>query len=127
MLYLPDSTLLVGYGRGQQGATRWFQTMLNSLEVVGYCAITVSEVFSGARPPERAGWREFFSSLQHWPISTEDGAQAGIYRYDFARAGIQLQTTDSLIAAVAKRVGATIVTDNVKDFPMTDVRVIRPD
>ena len=36
----------------------------------------------------------------------------------FARQGVQLAMTDSLVAAVANDVGATIVTTNIKDFPM---------
>jgi len=31
---------------------------------------------------------------------------------------------DTLIAAVARRVGATVVTDNAKDFPMDDIQVM---
>lgn len=44
--------------------------------------------------------------------------QAGDWRYDFARRGVQLTTTDCLIAATAHAHHATVVTGNAKDYPM---------
>lgn len=83
----------------------------------------MAECLTGAKLAERAGWDEIFDSVAFWAMEPGDAKQSGIYRYDFARRGIQLGLGDTLIAAVAKRIGATIVTNNVKDFPMTDVRV----
>ncbi len=123
-LYLPDSTVLIGYGRGRREETEWFQRVLNGQDVVGSCAVTISECVGGARPRERAGWREVFDSFTYWDIEPGDAAQSGTYRYDFAREGFQLKLGDTLIAAVARRVGAIVVTDNLRDFPMSDIQVI---
>ncbi len=123
-VYLPDSTLLIDFARGERRAMEWFQSQLNSLQVVGCCTITINECLAGARVREREGWRTIFDTLTFWPMTVEDGFQSGIYRYDFARRGRQLQATDTLIAAVARRVGAAVVTANAKDFPMTDIEVI---
>lgn len=121
--FLPDTNLCIRFGRGELEASEWFQTMLNSGQRVGVCPVVIAECFAGAHPPERIGWLEIFDALTFWEILPGDARQAGVYQYDFARQGIQLKLGDTLIAAVAKRVGATIVTNNVKDFPMTDVRV----
>jgi predicted nucleic acid-binding protein len=98
--------------------------MLNTRETVGVCPVVVAECYSGARPPERHGWAEIFGSLAFWPIEFTDAAQAGTWRYDFARRGIQLSTTDLLIAAVALRIQATLVTSNTRHFPMAGIQVI---
>jgi predicted nucleic acid-binding protein len=97
--------------------------MLNTGEEVGICAINVTECLAGARPQERPGWEEVFRTLRYWPIQRADAALAGTWGYDFARRGRALTTGDLLIAAVARRLRAVVVTDNVKDFPMEDIVV----
>jgi predicted nucleic acid-binding protein len=78
----------------------------------------ITEVFNGARPLERARVEQFFAALQFLPTTQTAAQQAGVWRYDFARRGTILSTTDSIIAAVAFEHGATVVTGNVKDYPM---------
>ena len=121
--FLPDSNVFIQYGRGDVAATNWFRAVVNSGQRVGVCPVVIAECLAGAKPGERIGWREIFDAMTFWEIEPGDAEQSGIYRYDFARRGLRLELGDTLIAAVAKRVGATIVTNNVKDFPMTDVRV----
>ena len=115
---------MVKYSRGRAREAQWFQIMLNGGETVGTCEIVIGECLSGAQPVERRGWREIFGALRLWSVTPEDAIQAGIWRYDFARRGIQLSMTDTIIAAVALRVGATVVTDNLKDFPMPELAVM---
>ena len=121
--FLPDTNVYILYSRGNVAATNWFRATLNTGQRVGVCPVVIAECLAGANPAERIGWREIFDALVFWDIQPQDAEQSGIYRYDFARRGIQLALGDTLIAAVAKRVGATLVTNNVKDFPMTDIRV----
>jgi predicted nucleic acid-binding protein len=121
--FLPDSNVYIQFGRGNVAATNWFQAALNAGQGVGICPVIMAECLTGAKLAERAGWDEIFEAVAFWTIEPADAKQSGIYRYDFARRGIQLGLGDTLIAAVAKRVGATVVTNSVKDFPMTDVRV----
>jgi predicted nucleic acid-binding protein len=49
----------------------------------------------------------------------------GIYRYEYARRGQTILTAAALIAATAAAVGATLVTDNVKHFPMAEIKIMR--
>jgi predicted nucleic acid-binding protein len=99
--------------------------MLNSREVVGACAVTVAECFAGAHLAERPGWGEVFGRLEYWDITIEDAARSGVYRYDFARRGLALKLGDTLIAALAHRLGATVATANVRDFPMQDIVLVQ--
>ena len=50
--------------------------------------------------------------------------EAGRYRYEFARIGTTLSATDSLIAAVAIAHGATLITNNLRHFPMPEIRLL---
>ena len=123
MYYLLDTSFLVQFGRGRREETEWLQTRLNSVDTIGCCPITIAEVHAGAHPRERPGWAEIFGAMVFWPILPEDAALSGAWRYDMARRGIHLQLGDTLIAAVARRVGATVVTHNVKDFEPLGVKV----
>ena len=88
------------------------------------CDIVITEVYSGLRPHERPRAEVFLSSLQFLPASPNAARRAGEWRYDYARQGIQLPTTDCLIAAIAAEYDATVVTGNVRHFPMADVATL---
>jgi predicted nucleic acid-binding protein len=64
------------------------------------------------------------SSLRFLPTSPKSGRQAGVWRYDFARRGKQLPTTDCLIAAIAQEHQAALITGNTDDYPMPELTVI---
>ena len=49
-----------------------------------------------------------------------------LIRHAQQRAGIQVKEPDRMIAAIAKSVGAAVVTRNVKDFQQTGVEIINP-
>lgn len=66
----------------------------------------------------------FLDLLRYWPTRYGDAVQAGEYRHTYARKGLQLSVSDTLIAAVARRVRATVITENLKDFPMDDIAAI---
>jgi predicted nucleic acid-binding protein len=56
-------------------------------------------------------------------MTFESGVVAGRYRSEFRRRGITLPATDALIAAVAFERQATVITANVRHFPMDDIRI----
>ena len=63
-------------------------------------------------------------ALSYWHIGFDVAVQAGTYRKTASEAGRTLATTDSLLAALARDKGATLLTSNIKDYPMEDVRVL---
>jgi predicted nucleic acid-binding protein len=82
------------------------------------CPINVAEFYAGIDAQHRPVRDLFFASLHYWSISQRAAIQAGQWRYQFARQGVQLPTTDTLVAAVADEQQAIIITGNVKDYPM---------
>jgi predicted nucleic acid-binding protein len=122
--YLLDTTTLVAFARRGPGVGERLSSLVASRNVVGVCPVTVAEFHAGLRPERRPEWGRFFVDLVLWSVDHEDGVRAGTFRYTWARRGRPLQTTDTLIAAVARRVGATVITENLKDFPMPEVRAV---
>jgi predicted nucleic acid-binding protein len=125
MRFLLDTTVLIDASRHREPARSWLQEVLGLSSEVGVCVVTIAEFFAGLRPDERPRWEAFVNELTYWGTTREMAKQAGIYRYEYARRGQTILTADSLIAATAAAVGAVLVTENVKDFPMPEIKTIR--
>jgi len=63
-------------------------------------------------------------ALSYRHISFEAAVRAGRYRKAVAETGRTLAVTDSLLAALAHDKDAVLLTSNIKDYPMKDVRVL---
>lgn len=122
--YLLDTSTLVLLARRRPTIAERLTALVASRNIVGVCPVSVAEFYAGLNPERRREWHPFFDGLVQWTVDAEDGRRAGILRYTWARRGRPLQTTDCLIAAVAVSGRATIVTENLKDFPMPEVRAV---
>src|SRR5215213_306780 len=116
--YLLDTTALVDYSKRFEPTTSRLRRWMADGEEVGVCPVTISKLFAGLPPTAHETWHDFVDALRFWPISRSASVQAGIWRYEFARRGMQLTTADTLVAAVAREAEAVVVTGNVRDYPM---------
>lgn len=124
-LYLLDTTALIDLSKGFEPTTGFINQLSVTGEELGISPIAITEFYAGLGMEEYADWDEFFASLTFCPISFEASIQAGRWRSSFRAQGIQLSTTDTLIAAVASEVQATVLTSNVKHYPM-QIQVLDP-
>ena len=122
--YLLDTTALIDYSKQYEPVRGRVQALLDSDSEIGVCGINVAEFFAGVPPARRHDWDDFFASLTYWEITMDAAVRAGGYRHVFARVGVAISLPDALTAAVAAGVRATIVTRNVRHFPMDDVTVL---
>lgn len=122
--YLLDTTGLIDFSKGREPATSRMLRMIESGDEVGVCAVVVAEFYAGLSAEQRVAWEEFIDALRFWAEDRSSAKQAGIWRYEFARRGMPLATTDVLVAAVAHTHGAVVVTDNVNHYPMDEVLVL---
>lgn len=122
--YLLDTSVLIDFSKGRQPASARILKMIESGDEVGTCSVVMAEFYAGLVPQQRPRWDEFFDALRFWGESRDVGRQAGTWRYEFARQGTPLATTDWLIAAVANQRDAIVVTNNVKDYPMPELEVL---
>ncbi|MBV9452512.1 MAG: type II toxin-antitoxin system VapC family toxin [Rubrobacter sp.] len=119
-----DTTALIDFSKRREPAFSLVHRFLQNGEDVGVSPVNVAEFYAGLAPSQHAVWDEFFEPLLLWPISLAAAKQAGRFGYTFARRGVLLSTTDRLVAAVAREQRATIVTSNVKDYPMDEVTLL---
>lgn len=122
--YLLDTTALIDFSKGREVALSRILEMTQGDDELGVCAINVAEFYAGVPPTKRPTWDEFFASLGYWEITVGEARQAGCFRHDFARQGKALSTIDALVAAVAQERQATIVTNNIRDYPMEGVHLL---
>jgi predicted nucleic acid-binding protein len=92
--------------------------------VLGLCCINVAELYSGLSQQEEARAERLVDSLDYYVVTRETAKEAGGHRHNFARRGITLATADALIAAAAIKEGATLITANVKDFPLEELQLM---
>ncbi len=122
--YLLDTSVLVDLSKRIEPVVHAFDELVAAGDGVGVCSVAVAEFFAGLPSDQRPKWERFIESLRFWSATERSAIRAGVYRFDLARQGRTISTTDALIAAIAVEAGAIIATENVKDFPMPDVRVV---
>lgn len=122
--YLLDTDVLIDFSKGIEPVTDRVLAWIDSTDIVAVCAISVAEFSAGLTPEQAAQAVPFLTSLPYWDISRHASSRAGQNRYALARAGITITTTDALLAAVAGEYTATLVTSNLRDFPMEDVSLL---
>jgi predicted nucleic acid-binding protein len=122
-LHLLDSDAIIDFLKGFASTAAFIQDLPTQGHISCSCDIVVAEVYAGLAPRERARAQQFLVTLQFLPTSEVAAQQAGLWRYDFARRGVTLPATDTIIAAVAFEHGATVVTGNVRHYPMTGLTI----
>jgi predicted nucleic acid-binding protein len=124
MKYLLDADTLIDYILDRGNARPRITAMIEQGDEVAVCAITVAEVYSGLSDKRRDLWESWIMALSYWHIGYDDAVRAGRYRKAASETGRTLAVTDSLLAAVAHDKDAVLLTSNIKDYPMKDVRIL---
>lgn len=119
--YLLDTNVLISLSKQREPAYSWMFAREGSLDELGVCDIVVAGFFTGLPPSGRSAWEPFFNAMSFWETSFDAAKRAGVYRHEAARRGQAISTSDGLIAAVSVEVRATIVTTNIRHFPMPDI------
>jgi len=100
-----------------------FLDLLADRHSLGTSCVNVAEVERGIRTRERKAAVALLTRLRFLETTREAATRAGRYQADFERRGVTIHTADALIAGTARVHGAILLTDNVQDFPMRDIKV----
>ncbi|OGO42109.1 MAG: hypothetical protein A2Z04_07055 [Chloroflexi bacterium RBG_16_57_9] len=123
--YLIDTDVLIDHLRGNILARDFLGALLLDGATLHFSVISEAEIYSNVRPGEGPRIRALFEAMSRLPIDGAIARRAGTYQ-DLLRATIRLALSDALIAATAQEHEATLVTRNVRHYPMTDVVVVEP-
>lgn len=121
--YLLDTSVIIDALNGKHDRDLLLKELLQQGHLLACCSINVTEVYAGLRSHEETRTRELLESLQYFPISWPVARLAGLLKRDYGRKGISLTTTDATIAAVTIHHELTLITDNLKHYPMKELRL----
>lgn len=117
-LYLPDTNAISAYMRGgDAGLVAKMQAHFDDLRL---SVIVLAErkfgVVKGGSSRYRKQLDEMVALVPVVPFTDEDAGRYAIIRHDLESRGTPIGPMDTLIAAQALRLGATLVTRNVREF-----------
>jgi tRNA(fMet)-specific endonuclease VapC len=117
--YHLDTSTVIEIIRFRQDTLLKFE--LTKLEDMAVSAIVAQELWAGTSsqklgPRSTKSLKHILSMLTVVPFGAEAAEAAGLLEVELSRKGTQIGVFDSLIAGHALSEGATLVTQNVKDF-----------
>ena len=115
--YLLDTNVLIYALRRDLGVLDWLDSILSTHHLYTSVASRV-EVFAGMRPREEQMTEALLASLTSLSVTVPIADRAGRMIYKYGRQGFQVSFPDALIAATALEQDLTLVTSNVRHFPM---------
>jgi predicted nucleic acid-binding protein len=119
--FLLDTSVIVDTINGKRGRDQLLLDLIAQGNTLACCSINITEVYAGMRPSEELRTTGLLKSLKFYPVTWEVARLAGELKYDHARKGISLATTDVTIAAVAIHNQLPLITDNTKHYPMKEL------
>jgi predicted nucleic acid-binding protein len=121
--YLLDTSVLIDVLNGKHNRDALLKGLLSQGDMLACCAVNVSEVYAGMRPKEESRTEQLLQSLEYFEINWEVARLAGLLKRDYSKKGQTLSLSDTTIAAVALSYNLTLITDNVKHYPMPQLRL----
>lgn len=122
--YVLDSTVVIDHTRGRHDASAVVARIIEETGQVYTCDIITAEALSGGGELERYWIGRFLGALEYIAIDPDGARWAGETRRQLQARGRRSPAADALIAAVAWRMDATIVTRNPADFEPFGVPVL---
>ena len=121
--YLLDTSVIIDVLNGKRDREALLKGLLSQGDLLACCAVNISEVYAGMRPKEEAKTEALLQSLDYYAINWEVAKRAGLLKRDYSKKGQTLSLTDTIIAAVALEYNLTLITDNVRHYPMPQLKL----
>jgi predicted nucleic acid-binding protein len=119
-IYLLDTSVIIDVINGKRNREQLLTGLLQQGHLLA-CCINVTEVYVGVRPAEEARTEEFLESLKYYSISWPIARLAGLVKREYSKKRYHPSHHDVTTAAVALYNQLTLMTDNLKHYPMKDV------
>ena len=120
-IYLLDTSVIIDALHAKRRRAELLAELVEQGHLLACCSINVTEVYAGMRQEEQAKTVELLESLRFYPVTFPIARLAGLLKRDCTRQGITLALSDVTIAAVSLYHGLTLITDNVKHYPLEDL------
>jgi tRNA(fMet)-specific endonuclease VapC len=119
--YLLDTSVIIDVLNDKRRRSELLAGLAEQGHLLACCSINVTEVYAGLRQEEQTKTAELLESLRFYPVTFPIARLAGLLKRDYTRRGITLAVSDVTIAAVSLFYHLTLITDNVKHYPIADL------
>lgn len=124
-IHLLDTDILIDFLRGRKEARLFLRQYEAAPEPPVISVVSVTELWAGMRQGEESATGVLLSALRKIPLTEGIALTAGNMLRTYRRShGTELG--DALIASTAVEINATLITRNIKHYPMRTVTVLRP-
>ncbi|MGB9661678.1 MAG: type II toxin-antitoxin system VapC family toxin [Moorellaceae bacterium] len=121
---LLDTGVLIALLRNLPGVKEFMKRLASEATLL-VSAVTVVEIWQGARPVEMEKTRLLFEALKVIPLDENLAEQAGQLAGQLRQSGITIGLADTVIAATGIQTKAPIITTNPKHFTLISELVVR--
>ena len=121
--YLLDSTVIIDLINNRRNRRKVIEEIAGSGGILACSVVSVAELYGGIRPKEELITAQILGSLLQYEVTSVIARRAGYLKNALAKQGITVLLPDAIIAATAIENRLTLVTDNVKHFPIPDLKL----
>ena len=121
--YLLDTSVIIDVLNGKRNRDVLLKGLLSQGDLLACCPVNISEIYAGIWLKEEAATEAFLQSLDYYEITWNVAKRAGLLKRDYSKKGQTLSLPDTTIAAVALEYGLTLITDNLKHYPMPQLKL----
>jgi len=114
--YAVDASVLIDYLREYRPAVELFERLAEDEAQLVSSYVIRTEVLSGVRRGEERGTRALLDLIEWLPVGEPESEAAGALGRRYLKVNPGIDTPDLLLAELAERLGAEVLTTNVKHF-----------
>ncbi len=118
MIILLDTAVLIDVLRNRGNCRDHLADFVEQGHTLATSAINVGEVHAGMRPHEATETDRLLRSIESYPTTGTIARHAGMLKFAYSQKGKTLSLPDMMVGATALEHGASLMTDNRKDFPL---------
>lgn len=116
--FVVDTSVLIDCLGNNRQAVDALRRVVNDGDVLAASVLTKVEVLAGMRPAEEQRTRLLFRALRWIGVDGDLAERAGALANQFGPSHPGVDPVDYVIAATVERLHASLLTRNVKHFPM---------
>jgi predicted nucleic acid-binding protein len=120
-IYLLDTSVIIDALNQKRGRWQLLGSLVEAGDTLACSVVTLTEIYAGVRPKEMALTQQFLDAMEHYQLDSRLARDAGLLKNEWAKQGKTLGVVDLIIAATALAHNLVLMTDNRKDFPMTQL------
>lgn len=122
---LIDSDILIDHLRKEKNALDFIETVIEKGHLIFLSVVSRAEIYAGMRKGEYEAICSLFEIIKPVNVDATIADKAGEYLGKFSKS-YALNIGDAIIAATASEMELSLVTRNLKHYPMKDISVLKP-